>query len=360
MPLPLPPGLRERVPLAPLTTLGLGGPARWFLDAPNETAIRSGLAWARDAGVRVVVLGGGSNVVVPDSGIDGLVLRVSVPGLTFSASDGTVAVDAGAGVAWDDLVAEAVRRGAAGAECLSGIPGTVGGTPIQNVGAYGQEVAETIVAVRALDRASLEPRTFRGADCGFAYRWSRFKGDDRERWIITGVRYELRHSGAPTVRYPEVANAIDAAGGLAGLPPDAALGRVRDTVLALRRSKGMVLDPSDPDTRSVGSFFMNPVLDPEGFAALERRWAAGGGIGEIPTFPASGGVKVPAAWLIERAGFAKGHGGDGARISRRHTLALVNAGGTAAGLLALADRIQSGVHARFGVKLEREPVVLAG
>ena len=360
MPLPHPPGLREQVPLAPLTTLGLGGPARWFLDAPDESAIRSGLAWARDAGVRVVILGGGSNVVVPDAGIDGLVLRVSVPGLTFSTAGGTVVVDAGAGVAWDDLVAGAVRRGAAGVECLSGIPGTVGGTPIQNVGAYGQEVAETIVAVRALDRSSLEPLTFTGPECRFAYRWSRFKGGDRERWIITGVRYELRQSGAPTLRYPELAKAVEAAGDVAGLAPDAALERVRDTVLALRRSKGMVLDPSDPDTRSAGSFFMNPVLDPDGFAALERRWAEGGGTGGIPCFPAPGGVKVPAAWLIERAGFQKGYGGDGTRISRRHTLALVNVGGTTAGLLALADRIRSGVRERFAVDLEREPVVLAG
>ncbi len=359
MPTPAPPGLQERVPLAPLTTLGLGGPARWFLRAASAAEVRAGLEWARQERLPVTILGGGSNVIVPDAGLDALVLQVAIPGLAFADADGGTTVDAGAGVAWDELVAEAVRRGAAGVECLSGIPGTVGGTPIQNVGAYGQEVAETIVTVQALDRATLEVRAFARAECGFAYRWSRFKGEDAGRYVITGVRFRLRPGGAPPLRYPELARAVAARGGVDDAGPREALGRVRDAVRALRRSKGMVLDPADPETRSAGSFFMNPVLTADEFATLERRWSASGGEGGVPTFPAAGGVKVPAAWLIERAGFPKGFARGGSRISRRHTLALVNAGGTTAELLALAEAIQQGVATRFGVMLEREPVLLA-
>ncbi len=358
MPLPDPSGLRERVPLAPLTTLGLGGPARWFLACASEDAIRAGLAWAGDRRIRVVVLGGGSNVIVPDAGLDALVLHVTIPGIAFAEDPAGVRVEAGAGVPWDDLVRAAVDRGLAGVECLSGIPGTVGGTPIQNVGAYGQEVSETITSVRALDRATLAVKEFVGAECGFAYRWSRFKGADRARWVVTAVRFLLRPEGEPTLRYPELARAVAAGGAAAGVPAREALARVREAVLALRRSKAMVLDPAEPDTRSAGSFFMNPVLPADRFTALERRWAAGGGNGPIPTFPVTGGVKVPAAWLIERAGFPKGFRGKGARISRRHTLALVNDGGTSEDLLALAATIRAGVEQRFGVRLEREPEVL--
>ncbi|HSE28270.1 MAG TPA: UDP-N-acetylmuramate dehydrogenase [Gemmatimonadales bacterium] len=359
MPIPAPLGLRERVPLAPLTTLGLGGPARWFLRCASPADLRTALAWGRQERLPVIILGGGSNVIVPDAGLDALVLQVAIPGVTFAEARQETIVDAGAGVAWDELVAEAVRRGAAGVECLSGIPGTVGGTPIQNVGAYGQEVAETIVEVRALDREALEPCTFTRDECRFAYRGSRFKGEDAGRFVVTGVRFRLQPGGAPTLRYPELAAAVATRGGVTGVAPVVGLGRVRETVLALRRSKGMVLDPTDPDTRSAGSFFMNPVLTPEEFAALGRRWTEGGGSGAIPTFPAPGGLKVPAAWLIERAGFAKGFALDGARISHRHTLALVNAGGSTADLLALATSIREGVRARFGVTLEREPVLLA-
>lgn len=359
MPTPAPAGLREQVPLAPLTTLHLGGPARWLLRCTSEADVRAGLAWARDTGCRAVVLGGGSNVIVPDAGLDALVLQVAIPGLEFVEAEGGTAVEAGAGVEWDELVAESVARGLAGVECLSGIPGTVGGTPIQNVGAYGQEVAETIESVRVLDRRTLEPRDFSRDECGFAYRWSRFKADDRDRYVVTAVRFRLRPGGAPTLRYPELARAVAARGGVEP-PPAGALSQVRESVLALRRSKGMVLDAADPDTRSAGSFFMNPVLTPADFATLERRWAEGGGTGAVPTFPAPGGVKVPAAWLIERAGFGKGYGRDGARISAKHTLALVNVAGTTADLLRLADEIRAGVRQRFGVTLEREPVVLEG
>lgn len=354
-----PQGLREAVPLAPLTTLRLGGAARWYLRCTSEDEVRQGLAWARESGIRTVVLGGGSNVVVPDEGLDALVLHVGLGSLDFVPVDGKVEIRAGAGVEWEVLVREAVARGLAGVECLSGIPGTVGGTPIQNVGAYGQEVSETITAVRAIDRASLAGIGFSARECGFAYRASRFKGADRDRFVVTEVRFQLSPDGAPALRYPELARAVSARGGVESLRPDQALARVRETVLELRRSKSMVLDDSDPNTRSAGSFFLNPVLTAERFADLERRWRQVGRDGPIPTFPADGGIKVPAAWLVEQAGFARGHRRGGAMVSTRHTLALVNAGGTTGDLLGLAGEIQAAVEQRFGVRLEREPVVLA-
>ena len=357
-PLSPPPGLREGVPLAPLTTLRLGGPARWYLHCTSGEALRQGLEWARSSGIRTIILGGGSNVVVPDAGLDALVLHVGLGSLEFAADDGAVEVRAGAGIEWDELVRQAVGRGLAGVECLSGIPGTVGGTPIQNVGAYGQEVSETLTAVSAVDRASLARVEFTNADCGFAYRASRFKGEDRDRFVVTEVRFRLRPGGAPALRYPELARAVAKYGGIESLGAEAALGRVRDTVLELRRSKSMVLDESDPNTRSAGSFFMNPVLTQVEFAGVERRWKDAAGDGAIPTFPAEGGIKVPAAWLVEQAGFARGHRRAGAMVSTRHTLALVNAGGTTADLLELAGEIQAAVERRFGVRLEREPVVL--
>ena len=353
-----PPGLREAVPLAPLTTLRLGGAARWYLHCSTAEAVREGLGWARGSGVRTVILGGGSNVVVPDEGLDALVLHVALDPLAFLPVGGKVEVRAGAGVVWEDLVRESVARGLAGVECLSGIPGTVGGTPIQNVGAYGQEVSETIASVRAIDRASLAVAEFSGQECGFAYRASRFKGADRDRFVVTEVRFQLDPNGAPALRYPELARAVAARGGIESLPPAQALGRVRETVLELRRSKSMVLDDSDPNTRSAGSFFLNPVLSAERFADLERRWREAGRDGAIPTFPADGGIKVPAAWLVEQAGFTRGHRRGGAMVSTRHSLALVNAGGTTRDLLGLAGEIQGAVEQRFGVRLEREPVVL--
>jgi UDP-N-acetylmuramate dehydrogenase len=350
--------LREQVPLAPYTTLGLGGPARWFAECAGEAEVREALSWARERGVRVHVLAGGSNVVVPDAGVDGLVLRIAGGGARYRETERAVIVRAEAGEVWDDVVAHAVDRGWSGIECLSGIPGTVGATPIQNVGAYGQEVADVLENVTCLDRATLERVVLPRAECGFGYRTSRFKGADAGRWIVLGVTLRLAKGTRPSLRYGELQDRLGGEAALAALPPDEAVERTRAAVLALRRSKGMVLDAADAETRSVGSFFMNPVLDAAAFAALERRWAEGGGEGPVPSHPADARVKVPAAWLVERAGFAKGTTRAGCRVSRKHTLALVNDGGTARGLLALADEVAAAVEARFGVRLEREPVVM--
>src|SRR5207248_606197 len=293
--------LREHVPLAPYTTLGLGGEARYFVECSSEDQVRAALAYAAGQHLPVYILGGGSNVVFADNGFPGLVLRITISGVEYR-DDPSPEVAAGAGVDWDAVVQGAVERGWTGIECLSGIPGSVGGTPIQNVGAYGQEIAETLVRVTCLDRTTLERRTFSAAECEFGYRDSRFKGRDRGRYVVLDVTLRLRRDAPPRIRYPELRDAIMRAGSLDAAPADA-VRLVRQTVLALRRAKSMVLDPADPNARSAGSFFMNPVLSPAAFAELERRWQSGGGAGAIPSFPAGDMVKVPAAWLVEHAGF---------------------------------------------------------
>jgi UDP-N-acetylmuramate dehydrogenase len=344
---------QENVPLARYTTLRLGGPARYFCECRSEAHVRDALAFARDRQVPVMILGGGSNVVIPDEGFPGLVARITIPGHAFRDRAGAVEVTAGAGTDWDTLVRESVERGVQGLECLSGIPGLVGGVPIQNVGAYGQEVAETIVSVDCLERERGRRITLTGAECGFAYRTSRFKSQDRERFVVLAVTFRLRPGGAPTLRYPELRDAVARRG------EGATLGVVREAVLALRRRKSMVLDPEDPNTRSVGSFFTNPVVSAEALGRLVEVWRGGGGREPVPSFPAERGrIKVPAAWLIEHAGFAKGLRRGGVGISSNHALALVNFNGTASELLALAEDIRAAVLGRFGVGLEMEPVVM--
>lgn len=350
--------VREHVPLAAYTTLGLGGAARYFVECANEDEIHAALGYARERALPVYVLGGGSNVVFLDAGFPGLVLRVTIGGLEFR--DGSAPeIEAGAGVDWDTLVRGTVERGWTGVECLSGIPGTIGGTPIQNVGAYGQEIADTLVRVTCLDRTTLTRRTFSAAECGFGYRDSRFKRDDRGRYIVLNITMRLARDRRPTLRYPELQTAVARVAALDTAPPGQGVAIVRDAVLALRRGKSMVLDPLDPNTRSAGSFFMNPVLSRAEFAGLEARWRTLQRAGSIPTYPApNGAVKVPAAWLVEQAGFPKGYRRGGAGVSTRHALALVNLGGTSAELLALADAIVGGVHERFGIRLAYEPEVV--
>ena len=325
----------------------LGGPARYYAECTSVAEIRCCLEWATSTGLAVQVLGGGSNVLFADTGFDGLVLKIALRGLEFS---GETALAAG-GEDWDHFVSACVERGLAGVESLSGIPGLVGATPIQNVGAYGQEVKDTIVEVRTLDRQNLQEAVFANADCHFAYRQSRFKSADRDRYIVTAVTYRLDPSGQPQIRYPElrrqIGNRLDSLN-----PGQTALTAVRETVLQLRRGKSMVIDPEDANTRSVGSFFLNPVITADAFAALQQQYP------DMPSFPAPDGVKVPAGWLIEQAGFAKGFEENGVGISQHHALALVNRGGTMTAILALAAAIADAVATRFDIRLEREPVLI--
>jgi UDP-N-acetylmuramate dehydrogenase len=319
--------------LASLTTLRLGGPAGRIVEARSEPElidlVRSG----------ALVLAGGSNVVIADEGVPGTVALVRTTGVERDGERLVVA----AGEPWDALVERCVAAGLQGFECLSGIPGSTGATPIQNVGAYGQDVSETVEWVRVYDRAGDEVRTLAAAECGFDYRRSVFKHDDR--WLVLSVAFRLGESAVSApLRYVELARAL-------GVPVggSAPLADVRAAVLALRRRKGMVIDPADPDSVSAGSFFTNPVLSTEGFAALP---------GDPPGWPeADGRVKTSAAWLIERSGFGRGHGEGRVGISTKHTLALVNRGGaTTAELVGLAHKIAAGVHAAFGVELTPEPV----
>jgi UDP-N-acetylmuramate dehydrogenase len=332
-----------------LTTLRLGGPPTRLVEAADEASI---VAAVREAGEPLLVVAGGSNLVVADAGFPGVAVRIVSRGVREL---GPGRLEVAAGEAWDPFVARCVAGGLAGIECLSGIPGSVGATPIQNVGAYGQEVADTVVSVRAYERARDEVRELAPEECGFAYRSSAFKRDPG-RWVVLAVTFQLvpqAHS-AP-IRYAELARALGVAEG-----ETAPLADVRGAVLALRRGKGMVIDPADPDSVSAGSFFTNPVLRADAFAALEARARERlGDDARVPRFPQPDGrVKTSAAWLIERAGFTKGHGDPATvAISAKHTLALTNRGaGTTAQLVALAREIAAGVEEAFGVALEPEPV----
>ncbi len=347
------------VPLASYTTLGLGGPAQRFAPVAGLEQLRTALIYALENQLPVCILGGGSNLVFADEGYAGLVIRLGMRGITMQEEGPSVYVSAAAGEPWDDLVQACVDHGLAGIECLSGIPGSVGATPIQNVGAYGQEVSETIVALTALDRRDLQVVEFAGDECGFGYRRSRFKGPDRGRYVVTAVTYRLCPNGRPRVRYPELARYLEDGGDLAGLADGRpALQAVRKAVLGLRRRKSMLYDPNDPYSRSVGSFFLNPVLSAAQWQRLEERWRGVGGDGPIPSFDTPDGVKVPAAWLVEQAGFERGYLRGGVGISVNHALALVNYAGTTRELLKLAAEIREGVADRFGVHLEIEPEVV--
>jgi UDP-N-acetylmuramate dehydrogenase len=344
-------------PLSELTTLRLGGRPSRLVDATSEDELIALVRDADAAGEPLLVLGGASNVVVADAGFAGTVVRVATRGIEqLERSDGRVWLDVQAGEEWDALVALCVRSGVAGIEALSGIPGSVGATPIQNVGAYGQEVADVIVGVRALDRISGETHTLDVEECLFDYRSSVFKRDP-DRWIVLRVSFAFEHGPlSEPLRYAELARRLRIDEGAR-----APLADVRAAVLDLRRAKGMVLDPDDPDTVSAGSFFTNPILREHAFAELARRAADRLGPAVVPpAWPASHGrdVKTSAAWLIERAGFHRGHGdAAGIAISSKHPLALCNRGaGTTAQLVALAREIAGAVHDAFGVRLVPEPV----
>ncbi|MFK8847428.1 UDP-N-acetylmuramate dehydrogenase [Streptomyces sp. Ac-502] len=340
-------------PLAPLTTFRLGGPATRLLTATTDDEVVAAVREADAAGTPLLVIGGGSNLVIGDKGFEGTALRIATRGFALDGTDLTLA----AGENWSDAVARTVEAGLAGIECLAGIPGSAGATPIQNVGAYGQEVSSTITEVVAYDRTVGETVTLSNAECAFSYRHSRFK-EHPGRFVVLRVRFALEDAGglSAPIKYPETARTLGVQAGDRVPAADA-----RETVLKLRAGKGMVLDPEDHDTWSAGSFFTNPVLTEAQYADfLARVHERLGADVTPPAFPAGEGrVKTSAAWLIDRAGFTKGYGDGPARISTKHTLALTNRGeATTEDLLALAREVREGVRAAFGVTLVNEPVTV--
>jgi UDP-N-acetylmuramate dehydrogenase len=346
--------ISENVPLAGFTTLGIGGAAKYFLEVTNSDLLAAAIAWAERQQLPLFLLGGGSNLVIADEGFAGLVLHMAIGGIESRIENQKAIVKAGAGVEWDELVALCVANQWAGVECLSGIPGRVGATPIQNVGAYGQEVSETIVAVEAFDTHSRSLIEMNAGQCQFAYRASRFKAPDRNRFIVTGVTYQFTVNGKPSVRYgdlqkyfaEEIVNSVS-------------LKEVRQAVLAIRRRKAMVLDENDSDSRSVGSFFVNPVLTGAEFQQVKQRAAQFvPDVAEMPAFAAADNrIKLSAAWLIERAGIRRGYIHGKVGTSTKHSLAIINrGGGTALEVLELSGIIQARVLEAFGIALQPEPV----
>lgn len=344
--------LQENIPLAPFTTLGVGGRARWFVTACDEQQVRDAISLARQHSLPVFVLGGGSNLLISDEGFDGLVIHVALRGIARQElDDGRVVLQVAAGEIWDALVQFAVEHDLAGIECLAGIPGTVGGTPVQNVGAYGQEVSETIHTLRCYDTKELLFTEMSNVDCGFGYRTSLLNTSRRGQFLITRVDFALTPHGAPKLEYADLRKRFQGSA-------KPSLSEVAEAVRDIRRGKGMVIDSADPNSRSAGSFFRNPIVAQEILPQLSE--AAGVSLDLIPTWSTGDGrVKLPAAWLLEHAGFVRGFAMGNAGISARHTLALINRGGAAAcDIAALRDRIIDTVQQRFAIRLEQEPVSL--
>lgn len=337
--------LREQVALAPYTTFGIGGPARWFVEAADEDSLVEAIRFARERSAPLFVLGGGSNLLVSDRGFPGVVVRIALTGIEQRANIFSVA----AGENWDAFVSHAIENGFGGLECLAGIPGTVGGTPVQNVGAYGQEVSSTIVSVRVLDRDHLTFSSLAASACGFAYRRSIFNSTHRDRFIVTRVDFQLHPKAVPVLEYPDLQRWFQRR---ADTP---SLAEAATVVREIRHRKGMLLVEGDPDCHSAGSFFRNPVVSQSRFSEVAAKAPA-----PPPCFPAPAGqVKIPAAWLVENSGFHKGLALGAAGISSRHALALINRGGaTAAEVLALRDRIVAAVDKKFGILLEQEPILV--
>lgn len=335
----------EHVKLAPFTTIGLGGSARYFLEANTDETLRQGLVWAKEKNCPVCVLGGGSNVVFSDHGWPGLVVHLNLKGMHVEQDEDGVRVVVQAGEDWDSFVNHCAMNGWAGVECLSGIPGKVGATPIQNVGAYGQEVADTIEWVEALHLETLNVERFTNQECGFGYRSSRFKTDRKNPYLVLAVCFQLNPGGIATISYPDLKRRIE---------DPLNLEQVRATVIAVRSEKSMVVNPQDPNSKSCGSFFTNPILSEQSFQTLCER------VEQVPpNYPAGTGlVKVPAAWLIEQSGYHKGYVFKGVGLSEKHTLALINRGhGSSDQLLEFATLIRKTVFKTYGVSLIPEPVI---
>ncbi len=349
------PPIRENIPLASYTTLGVGGPARFLARVKHEDHILKAFDFAHARSCPVFILGGGSNILVSDSGFSGLAIKIELTGVHPLAGEDGEIISAAAGEDWDTFVRRCINQKLAGIECLSGIPGTVGGTPVQNVGAYGEEVSDCILSIRVLDRESNEIVELSSADCRFSERSSIFNTTHRDRYVILRVAFELRAYDRPRIRHESLEQRFSNSKRFPGLS------EVREAVLEIREAKAMVLREGDPDSKSAGSFFKNPVLEAEAAAAVEQKALQRGmlqsceGIPHVAVSP--GKKKLPAAWLIEHAGFHKGYAHGNAGISSKHALALINRGGaTAQEIYDLMRLIQEKVHTVFGIELQPEPV----
>jgi len=342
--------ITENVPLAPLTTLKVGGPARYFIEAQSISEVSQAVDFSKSRGLPLFVLGGGSNLVIADAGWPGLVLKIGITGINHRHGHHEVVFEAGAGEDWDRFVGLVVAHNIAGVECLSGIPGNVGGTPVQNVGAYGQEVSNTIESVLALDLRDGQMHELCKEACGFSYRTSIFNTTERGRYIILQVNYVLKHGGDAFIAYADLKKYF------AGWSEKPTLANVRDAVRKIRAGKGMLITAGDDDCRSAGSFFKNPILSADKYQGLTARAAAKNL--QIPSYPAlDAQKKVSAAWLVERSGFSRGFGSGPVGISRKHALAIVNRGNaTAADIVAFKEDIQQRVEEIWGILLEPEPV----
>ena len=351
--------IQENIPLAKYTSIKLGGSTKYFYECKSDNELVECLKYAEDKKLKVHILGGGSNTIFSDSGFEGLVIKIGMKGIVLHNDfKDNVIIKAAAGEEWDDFVKYCTENNYAGVECLSGIPGSVGATPIQNVGAYGQEVKDTIIFVKAIDRETYKPTMFANEDCLFGYRSSRFKTIDKEKYIVTEVLFKIKKDGKPEIKYPELEKKLNEK-----YKNDLSLSIVRNVVIELRKKKAMVMDESEPDSVSCGSFFVNPVLSETEFQNFYERIENGkwktekSGEHKVPFYNTEKGIKLSAAWLIENAGFEKGYTKNGVGISSKHSLALVNRGGTTKDLLSLAEEIQKNVFDRFGIVLVKEPVI---
>lgn len=345
------PRVLKNVSLSSLTTIGIGGPAAFFTEARSPADIINAVKWADRRKLRIFVLGGGSNVLVGDDGFDGLVIRIGCKGLTFRENGNSqVTAEVAAGESWDDFVEASVRRGLWGVECLSGIPGTAGGAPIQNIGAYGQDVSQTMISVKCLDLKSLQVRELTNRECAFEYRKSIFNSDQKGKFIVLSAAFKLSLADGRLSTYPELAGEIEsrASGDLTPM-------LVRHAVLTVRKRKSMVIDNNDPNSRSLGSFFKNPIVPYEHFRNIKKAF------GEVPSFRVGDGIKIPAAWLIEAAGFKKGHVAGRVGLSENHSLAIINRGGaTFRDVVKFRDDIAEAVAEKFGIHLQMEPEIVSG
>jgi len=344
---------RKNISISSYTTIGLGGNAKYFAECNSVDSIIDALKFGEENKLRVQVISGGSNIIFADEGFDGIVLKVNIKGMSFEDEKDFIKVKVNAGENWDDFVKQTIDKELAGIECLSGIPGSVGAAPVQNVGAYGQEVKDAIVGLKALDKSTLEIKEFSNKECEFDYRQSRFKSKDIDKFIITEITFRFKKSREPEIKYPELQTFIENNSNLDSLKTlKEKLMEVRNAVLTLRKKKSMVIDKDDPNSKSCGSFFMNPLLTKNVFLSIKEKYET------IPYYISGDYFKIPAAWLVEQAGFQKGYRLGGAGISSNHSLAIINCGGTTRDVLLLAANIESEVFKKFQIKLQKEPVVI--